>query len=308
MISLLKSLLGKTLSVPQPCSAGCTLRKELEDQRLLLGKLLAERTKGKALLERLGDAEFKVFSQWGDDGIIQYLINNLDIRVKKFIEFGVSDYREANTRFLLQNDNWSGLVMDCSEDNVNYIKNDDIYWKYDLTAQSCFITAENINGKLSQAGFSDEIGLLHIDVDGNDYWIWKAIDVVDPLIVIMEYNSLFGIERPITVPYDPGFDRFASHHSGIFAGASLLALCNLAQSKGYAFVGSNSAGNNAYFVREDKVGAIRTLSPQQGYVASKFREHRDEQGNLTFIPGHDAVESIRGMQVFNTTTQTIEEL
>jgi hypothetical protein len=284
------------------------LLTEISDTKMLIGRMLVNEIKKAGMLKNLQDAEFKVFSQWGDDGIIQYLVNLLDIPVKKFIEFGVSDYTEANTRFLLLNDNWSGLVMDCSEENVTYIKNDDIYWKHDLTAAFAFATAENINETLSNTGFTGEIGLLHIDVDGNDYWIWKAIDIVTPVIAIIEYNSLFGSDRAITIPYDPTFDRFAAHHSGIYAGASLPALCDLAEDKGYAFVGSNSAGNNAYFVRKDRLGGIRPLSPEQGYVASRFREHRDELGHLTFLPGHEAIERIRGMKVFNTRTSEIEEL
>jgi len=254
------------------------------------------------------DAEFKIFSQWGDDGIIQYLVSRLDLPVKKFVEFGVENYLEANTRFLLLNNNWSGLVMDGSEENVAFIKSDEIYWKYDLTAKAVFVTAENINATLAEAGISGEIGLLHIDVDGNDYWIWKAIEVADPVIAIIEYNSLFGNERAITVPYDPSFYRFNAHHSGIYAGASLAALCDLAEEKGYAFIGSNSAGNNAYFVRKNHLGSLKSLSVEQGYVAAKFREHRDENGQLTFMAGQEAIKGIHGMPVFNTRTKKVEEL
>ena len=281
---------------------------EINDTKILIGKLISNKIKKTGILENLHDAEFKVFSQWGDDGIIQYLVNRLDIPVKRFVEFGVSDYTEANTRFLLLNDNWSGLVLDCSEENVAYIKNDDIYWKHDLIASCVFVTNENINETLLDAGYTGEIGLLHIDVDGNDYWIWKAIDVITPVIAIIEYNSLFGPDRAITIPYDPTFSRIVAHHSGIYAGASLRALCDLAEGKGYAFIGSNSAGNNAYFIRKDRLGGITALNASQGYVASKFREHRDEQGQLTFLPGHEAIERIRGMKVLNTRSSEIEEL
>jgi hypothetical protein len=284
------------------------LFSEIGDTKMMVGKLFANEIKKAGILKNLHDAEFKVFSQWGDDGIIQYLVNRLDIPAKKFIEFGVEDYTEANTRFLLLNDNWSGLVMDCSDKNVEYIKHDDINWKHDLTAISAFVTAENINDTLAQAGFVGEVGLLHIDVDGNDYWIWKAIHVVSPVIAILEYNSLFGRDRAVTIPYDPKFDRFAAHHSGLYAGASLPALCELAEAKGYAFVGSNSAGNNAYFVRKDRLGGLKALSAEQGYVASKFREHRNESGQLTFLPGQEAIKRVRGMRVFNTRTNEIEEL
>lgn len=282
--------------------------KDNNDTKLLLGKMFANQIKAGGQLDNLQEAEFKVFSQFDDDGIIQYLVQHLDIDTKVFIEFGVENYLEANTRFLLMNNNWRGLVMDGSDQNVTFIKNDEIYWKYDLTARSAFVTAENINEMIASAGFGGELGLLHIDIDGNDYWVWKAIDAVNPVIAIIEYNSLFGSERAITVPYDPAFYRMTAHHSCIYAGASLPSLCDLANEKGYAFVGSNSAGNNAYFVREDRLGSLRTLTPEEGYVASKFREHRDEEGRLTFLSGREALEKIRGMKVFNTRTKEIEKL
>lgn len=281
---------------------------EVADTRILIGRLFAREIRKAGRLSSLSDAEFKVFSQWGDDGIIQYLINRLDIPVPKFIEFGVDNYAEANTRFLLINDNWSGLVIDCSDENIAYILKDDIYWKHDLTAISAFVTAENINHIFSKAGFSGEIGLLHIDVDGNDYWLWKAVEVVSPVIAIIEYNSLFGPERAITVPYTPGFNRFTAHHSGIYAGASLTALCDLAESRGYAFIGSNSAGNNAYFVKKDRLSDLSSISAKEGYVASKFREHRDTEGSLSYLSGRQAIETIRGMEVFNTRSNQLEEL
>jgi len=108
----------------------------------------------------LNSLEYKVHSQWGDDGIIQYLVKYLDIDNKTFIEFGVEDYLESNTRFLLMNNNWSGLIMDGSENHISKIKNDDIYWKYELIAKRAFITAENINQLISEEEISGRIGLL----------------------------------------------------------------------------------------------------------------------------------------------------
>ncbi|MEV3822111.1 hypothetical protein [Aeromonas dhakensis] len=273
--------------------------------KVLLGKLLAKLNNN--AVSSLQDAEFRVFSQFGDDGIIQHLINILDIKSSMFIEFGVENYNEANTRFLLENNNWRGLVIDAESSNIEYIKKTQNYWRHDLTALCGFVTAENINDIIADAGFAGDIGLLHIDVDGNDYWIWKAINVVRPAIVIVEYNSLFGSKRSITIPYEPDFIRHVKHHSGLYAGASLNALCYLAKEKGYKFIGCNSAGNNAYFVIDELTGALTELSCEQGYILAKFREHRDEQGMLTFTPGVDAIEEIRGMPVFNTLTKQLED-
>jgi hypothetical protein len=143
----------------------------LEDLKLLLGKNLVHQVKTHGIYENIHDAEFKVFSQFGDDGIIQYLVNIADIPNKTFIEFGVGNYTESNTRFLLANDNWTGLVMDSSEKNIRYIQRDAIYWRHDLTAVSAFVDRENINQLFTDNGFVGEIGLLSIDIDGNDYWI-----------------------------------------------------------------------------------------------------------------------------------------
>src|SRR3984885_8566432 len=139
----------------------------------------------------LARVEFRVFSQFGDDGIIQYIVSRLDLPLaeRRFVEFGVENYREANTRFLLLNDNWSGLVIDGSENHISSIRSEPIYWRHDLTAVSRFVTRDNISSILETAGFSGRIGLLSIDVDGNDYWIWEALTTLDPAVVIVEYNG-----------------------------------------------------------------------------------------------------------------------
>ncbi|MFM6529406.1 MAG: hypothetical protein ACKPIB_14095 [Dolichospermum sp.] len=230
------------------------------------------------------DNEFRAFSQWGEDGIIQFLIRNVPINRKIFVEFGVQNYTESNTRFLLINNNWSGLVIDGGSEEISYIKNDPIYWQYNLKAVNSFITKDNINQIISDNGIQGEIGLLSVDIDGNDYWVWQAIDCINPAIVISEYNFRFGANKAVTVPYDASFVRSKAHYSNIYYGASLKALCILADKKGYAFVGCNSAGNNAFFVRKDlKPDAINEITVQEGYVKGQFRESRDEKGNLLYL-------------------------
>lgn len=280
-------------------------KKDIQDLKLLLAKELASKA---ARAGSFQESEFKVFSQWGDDGIIQYLIHQVDIQNPFFIEFGVENYTEANTRFLLMNNNWSGLVMDGSAENIDYIKKDEISWRHDLSAKAAFITAENINQLLTEENITGSIGLLHIDIDGNDYWVWKNITAVDADIVIVEYNSVFGKERAITIPYKADFVRNNAHYSNLYYGTSLTSLCDLAEEKGYAFVGCNSAGNNAYFVKKTKLGKLKALSVEQGYVEAKFREARNKQGELTFLNGAKKLEAIKGLQVMNTRSNTIEQI
>jgi hypothetical protein len=261
-----------------------------------------------SILENINLAEFQVFSQWGDDGLIDFLVTYLEIEDQRFVEFGVENYTEANTRYLLMNKNWSGLIMDGSPENITHIKNSLLYVRHDLTAESHFITAENINQLLIDYGFEGKIGLLHIDIDGNDYWVWKAIDVASPVIVILEYNAVFGTDKSWVVPYHPQFFRTEMHYSNLYWGSSLRAQCELAQSKGYSFVGCNNNGNNAYFVQNAHLKNLKVQSVESGFRNSKFRESRDSTGKLSFISGSNRIEEIRGLEVLNIHTNQIEKI
>jgi hypothetical protein len=237
--------------------------------------------------ENLADAEFRVFSQFGEDGIIQYLVGKVPIEHETFVEFGVQDYGESNTRFLLWNDNWRGLILDGGTAHVDYVRSDPIGWRHWIDARSVFVTRDNINAEIAAAGISGDIGLLSVDIDGNDYWVLEAIDVVRPRILIVEYNSTFGPDAAVTIPYDPAFDRTRAHSSNLYWGASLAAVAMAADQKGLSLVGSNSAGNNAFFVRQDLLGELRPLQPNEAWVDARFRESRDEAGNMTFIAGRE---------------------
>lgn len=236
----------------------------------------------------LREAEFRVFSQWGEDGILQFLIRHVPIEKKTFVEFGVQDYVESNTRFLVVKDNWSGLVIDGSAENIDKIRRSEIYWRHNIHAECRFITRDNINDVIQSAGIDGDIGLLSVDIDGNDYWVWQAIDVINPRIVVTEYNARFGAERAVSVPYNPQFVRGQAHYSMIYYGASLAALVQLGKAKGYALVGCNSAGNNAFFIRKDVLpDNLPSLSAREAFIPPSFREARDRSGNLNFLAPED---------------------
>jgi hypothetical protein len=248
------------------------------------------------------ESEFNVFSQFGEDGMIQCLIRHLRIPNKLFVEFGVESYAESNTRFLLLKDNWSGLIMDSSEDYMSDLRETELFWRHNLQAKVAFITRENINDLISQAGVSCEIGLLSIDIDGNDYWVWQAMNQVNPVITIVEYNHRFGPTASVTIPYRADFTRMQAHHSGVYFGASLTALQRLGKRKGFALVGCNSAGNNAFFVRRDCLApGLRELTPAEAYVKGKFREARNERGQLAFLSAEEEQEILSALPV-----QTVE--
>jgi hypothetical protein len=164
-------------------------------------------------------------------------------------------------------------------------------------AVRAFIDRENINTLLRENGATGDIGLLSIDIDGNDYWVWEAIDCITPRIVICEYDSLLGPDRAVVTPYDPAFDRLKAHYSFLYGGASLPALEDLARRKGYTLVGSNSAGNNAFFVRNDLLGDIPAVTARQAYVRSQFRHSRDRDGRFTFRPFEECLPVIADLPV-----------
>ena len=308
-ITCLRRLRSALSNVENPSISAEQQLQMHEEQLLINGRLLSEAVRSQKRTGSLRGVEFRVFSQWGDDGIIQWLVGALEFPNEVFVEFGVENYRESNTRFLMMNDNWSGLVMDGSDGNVAQIVKSEYFWKYELEARAVFIDTDNINELLASSRTGKEVGILSVDIDGNDYWIWKAIDTVDPVVVIIEYNSAFGTDRAITIPYDKEFGRKAAHYSNLYWGASIGALYELSKEKGYAFIGCNSAGNNAYFVRRDKLnGIVRESTLEDGYVISKFRESRDGEGGLTYLTGHDRIEAIRGMPVYNVENRQIEKL
>jgi hypothetical protein len=269
---------------------------------VLQGREAAHAWRGYDSLEHLSDAEFKVYSQWGEDGILEWLIQRLPISSQRFVEFGVQDYREANTRFLLLNRNWKGLVLDGSQSNIRSIRQQEIYWRHDLNAICAFVDRDNINRLISGAGLSGSLGVLSIDIDGNDYWIWDAIDVVDADIIVCEYNAVFGDLFPITVPYDSHFIRSAAHPSNLYYGASIQALCLMAQKKGYEHVGSNRAGNNAFFVRKELFPVVSRAIANLSSLPSVFRESRDANGKLSYLNGLDRLREIERMPVVHLET------
>jgi len=272
-----------------------TIGKSVNETKMMIGKLLIDRMREGGMLPDVKKAEFKVFSQFGEDGIIQYLVHQSGIRddEKTLVEFGSDFYGEANTRFLVLNDNWRALLIDGKPSAIRTIRRQPFFWSHDITAVASFITAENINDIIGGSGFIGQIGLLSIDIDGNDFWVWDRISVVHPVIVVAEYNSVWGAERAVTIPYDPKFYRMKAHYSGQYFGCSLKALEILAERKGYALVGCNSNANNCFFVRKDRLNGQPALTSKQAYVRARFRDMRNPAGEFTYVSGH--AEALKAM-------------
>jgi hypothetical protein len=243
-----------------------TLLDMREDIMVLLGQTAALNLPKQ--VTDLSEAEFRVFSQFGEDGIIAFLTRTIK-PPRTFVEFGVQTYRETNTRFLMHN-GWRGVVFDHEQAYIDRIRAEPGYhWKNYIHAERAHITVENINDLFQKVGMAGDIGLLSIDVDGVDYHLWEALSICRPAIVVIEYNRGLPINRPLTVPYDPDFDRDAQPMKR-YSGASLSALVHLAKQKGYQFIGIERHQANAFFVHQmtGALGSLPASKPGPEHVAA----------------------------------------
>lgn len=203
---------------------------------------------------KLTGFEKKIFSQNGEDGIITAIFNAIGIKNYYFVEFGVGDGTECNTRLLREN-GWQGLWMDgMSSSNTNI--------------QHEIVTAENINSLFEKYCVPNEFDLLSIDIDSNDYWIYKAIDrKYSPRVIVVEYNGSYPPPQSKTVLYDPhltwrGTDYF---------GASLNAWVNILSKRGYSLVGCESRGVNAFFIKNELIcKPFMPLDADQAFISPQY--------------------------------------
>jgi hypothetical protein len=225
------------------------------------------------------DVGFRNHSQSEEDGILWYLFSLIGVTNRLAVEVCAGDGRECNSANLILNHGWDALLVDGNKKNIRVAR--DFYRRHrgsflaGPTIVQGWVSAENINEIVESNGYSGDIDLLTIDVDGIDYWLWKALDVASPRVVAIESNLFWFIDRPVTVKYTPDFrakwikipDELREHpdflrREGFFsnwvvqAGASLPALVKLAEHKGYRLVGTSRHFYNAFFVRNDVAADI----------------------------------------------------
>lgn len=228
----------------------------------------------------LSEASFDIFTYHGEDGIVSYLLQKLGNVPKTFVDIGAGDCIKSNCAALVTHFGWNGVFIDKDEIQLGIGKS---FYKERIKhgSEIKFICAEvtdgNVNNIISGSGVKGEIGLLSIDIDGNDYWIWKTIDIIRPKIVLIEAKVEFGF-RNVIVPYGP-----QNHHSvdKMYNGASVESLRLLGERKGYKLVGSNKQGYNLFFVRQSEnmpsVSAEEVLREPETieffYQESFFKQH-----------------------------------
>ena len=218
---------------------------------------------------RLHAYERQVFSQNGEDGAIEEIFRRIGTTNRVFAECGVSDGLESNTTYLLTQ-GWSGHWFEahagfCARIREKFASQ---LTRKQLSLTEAHLTAENIVSTLLHTGVPEQFDLLSVDIDGNDYWLWKAIETFHPRVVAIEYNALFPPNTEWIMEYDPQYAWQGTRYYG----ASLAALTALAAQKGYSLVGCELTGNNAFFVRRD-LAAGKFASPftvQEHYEPPRY--------------------------------------
>ena len=227
---------------------------------------------------RLTAQRFGLWSQFSEDGLTLAIFREAGTVNARFVEIGCGA-NGGNSGFLAAELGWSGLMVDADEQLLGVARHT---FTEQVDVVEAWVTRENVNDLLEAHGMDGEIDLLSIDIDGNDYWVWEALNVVSPRLVIMEANLLFGRDRAVVVPYDADFDRKDIKPS--YFGASLAALAKLADVKQYRLVAVEGSGPNAFFLRNDVAPHIPACRPpevhrQMRKVVSKRLVRRGEVGD-----------------------------
>jgi hypothetical protein len=230
--------------------------------------------------KKLTRYEYQVYSQHGEDGIIEEIFKRIGITNKFFVEFGVEKGLECNTLFLLVQ-GWSGCWIDGEEEYIKAITENFLFLikKKQLFIERAFITAENIELLFNSLSVPKEFDLLSIDIDRNDYWILDAIKSYSPRVIIIEYNAMFKPPTEFIVKYEPEQIWKGTSHFG----ASLKSFEKLGLQKGYKLVGCDYTGVNAFFIREDLVNddflgpftAENHYEPPRYFLTRKIGYERD---------------------------------
>ncbi len=251
----------------------------------------------------ISDVDYKVYSQHGEDGIIDYILKKLSIEKPKFVEIGVGDYTECNTRFLFESRSAKGLIIDCLKNFKKKVSKNLRLWKGDLKMEETFVNSENIKKILKKHDFEKDIDFFSLDIDGIDYWIIKSLPSKFSKVAVIEYNPVFGYQHEITVPNINEFNRKSYHYSNLCFGMSLKALIKIMISKDFYFLGTNLRRNNAFFVSKDHNKDVFFPKIQISNISQNtdcnVRESRGVNGELTFLSGNDRIKEIQDCEIID---------
>ena len=282
------------------------VRPELHNLKFMVGQAAVMSSRSNSQnFENLWDAEVKVFSQWGEDGILDFLCEKIGISKPNIIEIGAGNFMECNSRFIAEFRNANVIAVDGRDDLTTAVKASPLYWKSNIIPIVEWVTPDNIN-RIMDIGEEQfgKVDIFSIDLDGNDYWILRDVSLLNVAIVVLEYNPIFGASLKVTIPRNDEFDRYKSHFSGLYYGASLQAFIDLMLVKGFDFVGTNRVGNNAFFVHSRYVDRFDfdTKSNYNKYVDWRIRESRSPKGELTYLSGSERLKVINDLPLIDLNT------
>ena len=281
---------------------------ELDDLRFRIGQAALMSQRGAhSSFKRLWDAEVKIFSQWGEDGILEFLCDVTDLARPRILELGAGNFSECNSRFLAENRCASVMAVDASEDLVGNLTQLPVYWRTTVLPRVEWITPDSAPALMQDAQrLLGGVDILSLDIDGNDYWVMESLDLTGVKIIVAEYNPLFGSVLPVSVPRNDTFDRTKAHSSWLYYGASLTAYVELLTRRGFIFLGSNRPGNNAFFIHTQYVGGYPLALPDPSalgdFVDWRVRESRGADGELTYVYGEERMPLIQDEPLVNTIT------
>ncbi|OLF18170.1 hypothetical protein BU204_08245 [Actinophytocola xanthii] len=189
--------------------------------------------------------EFQLLSQNGEDGVLAEILRRVGAPGRWFVEFGVESGREGTCVALADVAGWHGLFME-SDGSHNHLLHQKYQWNAGVTTLHATVTPERVNELFAAGGVPEEPDVVSIDIDGGDYWVWRALRGYRPRVVVVEYNSALPPHERLVQPPEA-----ATWLGTAFFGASLGALVALGEEKGYRLVHCELAGANAFFVRSD---------------------------------------------------------
>jgi len=263
-------------------------------------------------IKYLSDVDYKIFSQNGEDGILDYLLYQLKIEKPKFMEIGVGDYSESNTRFIFDRCSPKGIIVDCIDDFENKVKKNIQLWRGELKIIEKFVAPNNINEIIQDNNLSKDLDIFSFDIDGIDYWVINELPKNFSKIAVLEYNSIFGPDKKVTVPKIKNFNRKEYHYSCLCFGMSLNAAIDLMKKKNFYFLGTNMFRNNAFFISNefDKESHFKSLIIKdiKNIDEANFTESRNINGELNYLHGKNKLNKISDCKVVDLNDGNLKKI
>lgn len=225
-------------------------------QKVIVNQYRQSASQGIVVHADIADAGFRCFSEFEEDGIILYVLSMIGMKTKKVVEMCCGDGSVCMATNLILNHQYDGFLFDGDAKNISSAKTF-FRRKWDCRLappklMQSWITKDNVNQLLTDAGVSGEVDLFSLDIDGNDYYVWEAISEIKPRLCVFETHDIIPGDLSLTIPYDPEF--YCWNKPGAekdFRSVSLLAMKKLSEAKGYRMIGAHRHGFNVFFLRND---------------------------------------------------------